>query len=178
MAELDYTQRSDTAGDELKKFIDRNFLVIELVTADAEARSFADPARAGLRVDLHFLTDGGTCTITFATQYNLNGDTSMVLDTAGQHVALVSIRDGAGGFRWQVTSPGPAQAAMTTALTDLSGPGIAPGTPDYAIQAITSSSPFGFVTADEAETVISVVQANKVRIAEIEAALVLAGLLQ
>ena len=66
-------------------------------------------------------------------------------------------------------------SAATTALTDITQAGTF--TPDYAVQAITNSSPFGFVNAAEAETVISVVQNNKTRLAELEAVLQAAGLI-
>ena len=67
------------------------------------------------------------------------------------------------------------QSALTTELTDLTQAGTF--TPDYAIQAITNSSPYGFANAAEGETVVKVVQANKVRIAEIEAVLEAYGLI-
>ena len=53
----------------------------------------------------------------------------------------------------------------------------APSTPDYAIQNLTSSTPFGFVTADEGNTVLSVIVRNAARIKAIEDALVSLGLL-
>jgi len=65
--------------------------------------------------------------------------------------------------------------AATTALTNLTH--TAPTTPDYAIQDLTGTSPFGFVTKDEGNTVLKIVQANKVRIAEIIAALQRAGVM-
>ena len=67
------------------------------------------------------------------------------------------------------TTPVAQQSALTTELTDLTQAGSF--TPDYAIQAITNSSPYGFVNAAEGETVISVVQNNKERLAEVEAVL-------
>lgn len=66
-------------------------------------------------------------------------------------------------------------SAPTTELTDLTQAGTF--TPDYAIQAITNSSPYGFANAAEGETVVSVVQANKVRIAEIITCLQAHGLM-
>ncbi len=50
-------------------------------------------------------------------------------------------------------------------------------TPDYAIQAITNSSPYGFANAAEGETVLSVVIRSAARIKAIEDALVGLGLL-
>jgi hypothetical protein len=45
----------------------------------------------------------------------------------------------------------------------------APGTPDYAIQDLTSSSPFGFATKDEGNTVLSVVKNLQQRVTDLEA---------
>lgn len=58
------------------------------------------------------------------------------------------------------------QTALTTALTSLTQAGSF--TPDYAIQAFTNSTPFGFVTADEAETVLSVIRNLQTRVGELE----------
>lgn len=44
----------------------------------------------------------------------------------------------------------------------------APGTADYAIQNLTNSSPFGFVTADEGNTLLQVVKNLQTRVQEIE----------
>lgn len=52
----------------------------------------------------------------------------------------------------------------------------APGTPDYAVQALTQTSPFGFVTADEGHTVLQVIANLQARLAEVEAALEGAGI--
>lgn len=60
--------------------------------------------------------------------------------------------------------------AMTAQLTALTHE--APGTPDYAIAAGTQTTPFGFTTADEMHTVLSVIANLQARVAELEAALV------
>ena len=67
------------------------------------------------------------------------------------------------------------QAAATGALTNLTH--TAPGTADYAIQDLVQPAGYGFVSKDEGNTVLKVVQANKVRIAEIIAALQAFGLM-
>lgn len=61
-------------------------------------------------------------------------------------------------------------AALTAQLTTIT-PVDAAGTPDYAIAAITNSSPFGFSNAAEAITLLYVVKNLQVRLAEVEAAL-------
>lgn len=65
-------------------------------------------------------------------------------------------------------------AALTAQLTTITH--TAPGTPDYAIQNVTNSSPFGFVTADEANSVLSVIANLQTRVAELETKLQALGL--
>lgn len=45
----------------------------------------------------------------------------------------------------------------------------APGTPDYAIQNLTTSTPYGFVTADEGNTVLKVIANLQARVTDLEA---------
>jgi len=52
----------------------------------------------------------------------------------------------------------------------------APGTPDFAIQDLTNSSAYGFVTKDEGNTVLQVILNLQVRLAEVEARLEELGL--
>lgn len=47
----------------------------------------------------------------------------------------------------------------------------APGTPDYAIQNLTTSTPYGFVSADEGNTVLSVIKNLQQRVLDLEARL-------
>ena len=65
-------------------------------------------------------------------------------------------------------------AALTAQLTTIT-PADAAGTPDYAIAAITSTTPFGFSNAAEAITLLYVIQNLQVRLAEVEARLEAAG---
>lgn len=66
-------------------------------------------------------------------------------------------------------------AALTAALTTIT-PADAAGTPDYAIAAVTNSSPFGFSNAAEAITLLYVIKNLQTRLAEVEARLEAAGL--
>lgn len=66
-------------------------------------------------------------------------------------------------------------AALTAQLTTIT-PADAEGTPDYAIQAITATTPYGFVSAQEAITVLYVVKNLQVRLAQVEARLEELGL--
>lgn len=61
-------------------------------------------------------------------------------------------------------------AALTAQLTTIT-PADAEGTPDYAIAAITASSPYGFASAQEAITVLYVIKNLQTRLAEVEARL-------
>ena len=61
-------------------------------------------------------------------------------------------------------------AALTAQLTTIT-PADAAGTPDYAIAAVTSSTPYGFSNAAELITVLYVIKNLQVRCAEIEARL-------
>lgn len=65
-------------------------------------------------------------------------------------------------------------AALTTQLTSITH--TAP-TPDYAIQDLTQTTPYGFVTLDEGNTVLSVILNLQTRLAEVEARLEATGLI-
>lgn len=66
-------------------------------------------------------------------------------------------------------------AALTAQLTTITH--TAPGADDFAIQALTQTSPFGFVTADEGNTVLKVIANLQARLAEVEARLEAVGLI-
>jgi hypothetical protein len=73
------------------------------------------------------------------------------------------------------TTPVVQGAALTAQLTTLTH--TAPGTPDYAIQNLTTSTPYGFVTADEGNSVLKVVANLQARLAEVEARLETIGMI-
>ena len=64
--------------------------------------------------------------------------------------------------------------ALTAQLTSITH--TAPGTPDYALQNLVANTGFGFVTADEGNTVLSVIKNLQTRVAELETKLVALGL--
>jgi hypothetical protein len=66
-------------------------------------------------------------------------------------------------------------AALTTQLTTITS--TAPGTPDYAIQDLTSTTPFGFASKDEGNTVLSVIANLQTRVAQLESRLQALGLI-
>lgn len=69
----------------------------------------------------------------------------------------------------------PEVAANTTALTTITS--TAPGTPDYAIQDLTQTTPFGFATKDEGNSVLAVIANLQARVSELETKLAVYGLL-
>ena len=69
----------------------------------------------------------------------------------------------------------PEVAANTAALTDITF--TAPSVADFAIQDLTQTTPFGFVTKDEGNTVLSVIKNLQTRVAELESKLATYGLL-
>jgi len=73
------------------------------------------------------------------------------------------------------TTPVAKGAALTTQLTTITS--TAPTTPDYAIQNLTSTTPFGFVTRDEGNSVLSVIANLQTRVSELESRLQAYGLL-
>jgi hypothetical protein len=69
----------------------------------------------------------------------------------------------------------PEVVANTAALTTITS--TAPGTADFAIQDLTQTTPFGFVTKDEGNTVLAVVANLQARVAELETKLKTYGIL-
>lgn len=65
--------------------------------------------------------------------------------------------------------------AITDELTTITH--TAPGTEDYAIQALTNSSPYGFVSQDEGHTMLQVIANLQARVNELEQVLIDQGLL-
>lgn len=65
--------------------------------------------------------------------------------------------------------------ALTTQLTTLTY--TEPSTPDYAIQDLTNSSPYGFVTQDEGNSVLKVIANLQTRISELETRIQALGLI-
>lgn len=66
-------------------------------------------------------------------------------------------------------------AALTTQLTTITS--TAPGTPDYAIQDLTVTTPYGFATKDEGNTVLSVIANLQTRVSQLESRLKALGLI-
>lgn len=69
----------------------------------------------------------------------------------------------------------PQVVANTAALTTITS--TAPVTPDFAIQDLTSTTPFGFATKDEGNSVLAVIANLQTRVTQLETKLKVYGLL-
>jgi hypothetical protein len=98
--------------------------------------------------------------------YKKSGGDVLVIASGG----VLDIESGA-----IIKTNGEQGAALTAQLTTIT-PADAAGTPDYAIAAVTNSSPYGFSNAAEVITLLYVIQNLQVRLAEVEARLEAAGL--
>ncbi len=72
-------------------------------------------------------------------------------------------------------APTTRQTELTDELTTITH--TAPGTPDYAVQNLTNVAPYGFVSQDEGNTVLSVIANLQTRVNELETKLTAYGLL-
>lgn len=100
------------------------------------------------------------------------GDDFAAMGTAANKlIETKATEDKMGFFRaMPVVKP----TALTAQLTSITH--TAPGTPDYALQNLVANTGFGFVTADEGNTVLSVIKNLQTRVAELETKLVALGL--
>jgi hypothetical protein len=87
--------------------------------------------------------------------------------------AIIGKSGGTTGFFG--TNPVTKAAALTTALTTITA--TAPGTPDYAIANLTVTTPYGFASADEGQTVLTVIANLQARVNQLESRLQAYGLL-
>ena len=78
--------------------------------------------------------------------------------------AVIGVAGGTVGFFG--TTPVSEGAALTTQLTSITS--TAPSTADFAIQDLTSTTPFGFVTKNEGNTVLAVIANLQTRVAQLE----------
>lgn len=115
--------------------IDRDFAVVPVVTAAAEARTLAAPTKAGLVATVELDVDGGDLTLTIEDGYNEDADTSIVLPDAGNFVTFISIKVGA-SFYWRVL----AQEGTNAALEDLAVDQLAVTSLSLGGTAITSTA--------------------------------------
>ena len=87
--------------------------------------------------------------------------------------AIIGKSGGTAGFYG--TTPVAQGAALTAQLTTITS--TAPGTPDYAIQDLTQTTPCGFATKDEGNSVLAVIANLQARLAQVESRLETIGLI-
>lgn len=95
----DYEGKDPGNGNDIN--VDRCPCVISIETAAAETRTLPNPPRAGVSLNLVFLTDGGDCVITAASDVDQSGNNVITLNDAGDTVALLAVRTTA-GFSWRL----------------------------------------------------------------------------
>lgn len=101
----------------------------------------------------------------------LEGRNIIVGGTTGSKIATATTQR-LGFWNQSPTTQPTALTAQVTSITHT-----APGTPDYAIQDLTQTTPFGFVTKDEGNTVLKVVLNLQTRVQELETKLESTGLI-
>lgn len=87
--------------------------------------------------------------------------------------AVLGASSGTAGFYGK--TPVAKAAAQTAALTTITAS--APGTPDYAIADLTTTTPYGFASADEGQSVLKVIANLQIRVGQLETKLAAYGLL-
>ena len=75
--------------------------ICELVTVAAEARTLANPTKAGNRFTLRLKTDGGDCVVTASNGFNVAGNTVATFADVGDQLDLISVSHTT-GFRWEI----------------------------------------------------------------------------
>lgn len=152
-----------SAGNDFLVGNGSNVLLIE---GDTVAMTFTGDASAGSDFVIH---DASNPVMTVATDTNdttfLDGHQILI---SGTTTGLQIGNAGTDKLGLYDATPVVQASALTTVETTLTNAGTAG---DYAVQALTNSGPFGFVTASEGETVVEVVLNNQARINELEAAL-------
>jgi hypothetical protein len=93
----------------------------------------------------------------------INNGENIILDTTTGTKIGTSTSQKLGLFN---ATPVVQPTALTSTLTSITH--TAPGTPDYAIQDLTNTSPYGFATKDEGNTVLSVILNLQTRVDELE----------
>ena len=75
--------------------------ICDLKTSTSETRTLAAPIQAGLLLGLNFLTDGGDCVVTVASDINAAGNNIITFNDAGDFVLLFSRKIGS-VYAWVV----------------------------------------------------------------------------
>jgi hypothetical protein len=94
------------------------------------------------------------------------------VNPAGTRVLIEIVSSVMAGGPGKLITRGSALTAQLTTITHT-----APGSDDFAIQNLTQTTPFGFVTADEGNTVLKVIANLQARLAEVESRLETLGII-
>jgi hypothetical protein len=152
---------------------------LQLVTNLADAFSLEDSAGDLIVVD----TSTGAQVITITPALTVTGaitaNGGITLNAGDNIVCATSTGTKIGTGTNQLigfynATPVDQPAALTAQLTSITH--TAPGSPDYALQDLVQNTGFGFATADEGNTLLSVVLNLQVRCAQVEARLEELGL--
>lgn len=170
------------SGNTIGTFIGLDVTTLTRATTNIGVR-IARPTTGTTNYALQLSDTGGTADggITYGTDTTLYRSAVSTLKTDGKlHVGGELELDGAlnhdgANVGFFGTAPATQQTELTDELTPLTSS--APGTPDYAIQDLVNAGGYGFVTLDEALTVLSVVKNINTRVNELETKLVAYGLL-
>ena len=85
---------------------------LELTSAGAETRTLPDPTFRGQELDIVFIVDGGTITMTAASPVNQTGNNTLTWTDVGEHTRLVGAYNATDGWEWKtIVNDG---AALTT----------------------------------------------------------------
>lgn len=158
---------NDTNGNELVNVTATASAVNEITIANAATGTGPTISTTGgdTNINLNISLKGtGSVNIEDATDIILGTTTGTKIGTAtSQKIGFYGV------------TPVIQQVELTDELTTITH--TAPVTPDYAIQDLTQTTPFGFVTKDEGNTVLSVIANLQARVNELETKLVAYGLL-
>jgi len=152
-------------GGQLCNMFDANGDLSALFRSVTNLNRFDIYNYGGATIQHRLASNGDDSYVNGVTTANFGVGTNAPTETL--HVVGSTLLDGNLGVFG--TTPIAQGAALTATLTSTTQAGSF--TPDYAIQAVTQTTPFGFVTADEAETLISTVINMQTRIDELEARL-------
>ncbi len=134
-------------------------LIGPAVTTPAAAAAKVDIVGASASTGSALIVKNSTPT----TLFEIKNNQDIQLGSSGGKIGLFGVTP--------VVKP----TALTTQLTTITA--TAPGTPDYAIQDLTQTLPYGFVTSDEAQSFLKVVANLQIRVAELETKLQGLGIL-
>lgn len=121
-----------------------DLMYVPLVSTTTETRTVPVPTKAGLMMTLGMQTDGGDITVTVTSTYDGTNST-IVFNTAGDWVTLISIETAAGTFRWRILASSGVAAASPTGRIDFSG--ITPGAETTGSLVTTQTTWVPFTTA-------------------------------